>query len=158
MPTETTETELAIMPGYFDSAINDIGSVLEDARFALADVDFDTVVATGLSGAVVAPMLAHELGINFLILRKPDDLSTHAYQRAVGKLGKRWLFVDDFIDTGRTRTRVLGQVKDLIANNPLWTWDEANGNYHESVWEAEYVGTYEYNRQNFIAANGSDGV
>lgn len=149
--------ELRVAAGYFDQAIDDIGQLLEDAREVLEDIEFDTLVATGLSGTVVAPILAHELGVNFFIVRKPDDLSTHSYKRAVGHIGRRWVFLDDFIDTGRTLTRVRKQVAEVVANEAEWAYDEAQNTMVElPTWTTGFVGVYEYQRTQFLPAEDFD--
>lgn len=143
-------TELRVSSGYFDAAIDDQDGLIEEAREILEGVEFDTLVATGLSGTCVAPMLARELEVNFLIVRKPDDLSTHSSSRGVGHIGRRWVFLDDFISSGATRARVLDQVKQLLVENRGWEWSEALGKHVEQpVWETTYVGTYEYARYRF---------
>ncbi|AJD82484.1 phosphoribosyltransferase [Mycobacterium phage Sheen] len=75
----------------------------------LAEVEFDTFVGTGLSGTIAATEMAKVTGKNYLIARKPND-GTHSANKAEGRLGKRWLFIDDLIATGRT----LGRVWDAV--------------------------------------------
>lgn len=87
--------------GYMPRAFDDPARLASDATRDLAGVNFDTIVGRGLSGALVIPMLAGALDKHWLIIRKPDD-STHSWQPAEGVLGERWIFVDDFIDTGST--------------------------------------------------------
>lgn len=109
-----TLDHLPVTSGYFDMFITDPDSVIQRARTRLANVDFDTFVATGLSGAVVAPILARELGKHFLIVRKADDHSTHSSKRGVGRLGKRWIFVDDLVSSGNTRRHVKESVDRFL--------------------------------------------
>lgn len=91
--------------GYLDDAIDNLGAVIDHAARALEGVKFDTLVGTGFSGGLVVPALAQRLGVNFLLVRKPGDNSHHT-GRLVGKLGHRWIFVDDFVSSGETRARV----------------------------------------------------
>jgi orotate phosphoribosyltransferase len=97
---------------YFDSAIRDLPGVIERAREALADVDFDTIVGTGFSGSIVIPALALSMGKKFVLIRKEGDDSHHGGGRLVGQLGERWIFVDDLVESGRTRSRVIRKVND----------------------------------------------
>ncbi|AUV62022.1 phosphoribosyl transferase [Mycobacterium phage SWU2] len=76
----------------------------------LDGVDFDTFVGTGLSGTLAAVAMAKAMNKNYLIARKPND-GTHSGNKAEGKLGKRWLFLDDLIATGAT----LGRAYDAVA-------------------------------------------
>lgn len=97
--------------GYMDKALYDLENVIEQARIDLADVDFDTLVGTGFSGGVVIPTLAMALGKNFVLIRKESDDSHHGPGRMIGALGERWIFVDDFVSSGRTKERVIEKVE-----------------------------------------------
>lgn len=120
---------------YMDSAVFDLPDVIETAKKALAGVDFDTLVGTGFSGSIVIPSIALALGKNFVLIRKETDDSHHGKGRLVGQLGKKWIFVDDFVATGRTRQRVIDKI------------DEAIAEYRQigyTVDETELVGQYMY--------------
>jgi hypothetical protein len=84
------------------------------ARKHLDGVYYDTMVGTGMSGALVVPILAREMGCHFLVVRKPGDGHGHhlSYPGGPGEgmLGHRWLFVDDGIQSGETVTRVREQI------------------------------------------------
>ena len=80
---------------------------------ALAHVEFDTVVGTGLSGLLPLQHLADVFHVDFLAVRKPND-SIHSAGLAEGTLGDRWVFADDFISSGGTFNRV-HEVVELIA-------------------------------------------
>lgn len=116
--------------GYLDDALDNLAGVVERGRQVLADIEFDTLVGTGLSGAVVVPSLALALGKPFVIVRKPND-GSHHNGTMIGNLGAKWVFVDDFVSSGATRRRV----KDAIAV-------EAAKRDHIT----EYIGDYCYAR------------
>lgn len=113
---------------YFDEATTDLPSVIEQARRDLIDsgLDFDTLVGTGFSGAVVIPALAMALGKDYVLVRKEGDDSHHGGGRLVGILGERWLFVDDFTCSGSTRNRVIEKIN------------------YEGKGESVFVGSYLY--------------
>lgn len=69
---------------------------------------FDSIVVTGVSGLVVGPAAALRLKKPLVVVRKPDDSSTHSARKVEGhmRLGKRALFVDDFVSSGETQRRV----------------------------------------------------
>lgn len=102
---------LKLRSGYM-GAIYCPDQIIEMARFYLKGVPYDTMVGTGLSGALIVPTLARALDKYWLIVRKPDDHS-HAGIPAEGTLGERWIFVDDFIQSGKTRRRVIETVKAI---------------------------------------------
>jgi orotate phosphoribosyltransferase-like protein len=76
----------------------------------LGHVDFDGIVVTGLSGAIIADRLAERLGKVFAVVRKPND-GSHSSSSIEGDLGRRWVFVDDFISSGSTFMRVCRTIK-----------------------------------------------
>ncbi|WP_280429118.1 phosphoribosyltransferase [Nocardia brasiliensis] len=82
---------------------------ISDAKTVLKDIRFDTLVGTGLSGALMIPTLARALSVDFLLIRKPND-GSHARSKCEGRLGEKWLFVDDLIETGETLRRVYHEV------------------------------------------------
>lgn len=87
-------------------------NIVSDAREALANVEYDTMIGRGLSGALVIPRLAEALGKEWMIVRKPGD-SSHSTRPAEGVLGRRWLFVDDFISSGETYREVCKAVRKV---------------------------------------------
>lgn len=77
------------------------------------DVEFDTVVATGVSGLMAAPVLAQihrARNINMVAVRK-TTAGCHSSEMVEGDMGSvGWVFVDDFISSGDTLRRVYEQV------------------------------------------------
>jgi orotate phosphoribosyltransferase len=110
---------------YMDDALFNLPEVIEIAQERLAGVDFDTLVGTGFSGGIVIPSLALALGKKFVLIRKETDDSHHGRGRMLGELGERWIFVDDFVSSGRTRRRVIDKVEEVDS-------------------DTEYVGQYMY--------------
>jgi hypothetical protein len=132
---------LQLTGGYFDEAHNSVDGLIAEAREILADVDYDTMVGRGLSGAVIVPILARELGKRWMIVRKPKD-GSHSFRNVEGTLGHRWLFVDDFIAGGGTRRATMeGIAEAAVGNN----------------WTTEYVGDYQYAYRQFEPARRYDG-
>lgn len=68
-------------------------------------VEFDTLVGTGVSGMIPLLYVAKALNVNWLAVRKVGEL-THTGSTVEGELGRKWLFLDDFIDTGKTLAHV----------------------------------------------------
>lgn len=97
-----------------DQALFDLPDVIEKAKKDLAEVDFDTLVGTGFSGGIVIPALALAMGKQFVLIRKETDDSHHGKGRMLGNLAARWIFVDDFISSGRTRNRVIEKVTEAL--------------------------------------------
>lgn len=99
---------------YMDDAVFDLRDVLRRSEIELRRhlSDFDTLVGTGMSGALVIPALAVRLRRKFVIVRKENDDSHHGGNRLLGELGKRWVFVDDFTSSGATRDRVKARIQE----------------------------------------------
>lgn len=97
---------------YMDEAVFSLSEVIETAQKKLADVEFDTLVGTGFSGGIVVPSLALAMGKKFVLVRKETDDSHHGSGQLLGELGPRWIFVDDFAQTGRTQKRVIRKIKE----------------------------------------------
>ena len=100
--------------GYMEDAIFNLSRVIETAQEDLKDVDFDTMVGTGFSGGLVIPALALAMGKKFVLIRKETDDSHHGKGRLIGELGQRWIFVDDFVSSGKTRQRVIDKIDHAV--------------------------------------------
>ncbi len=114
---------------YMDTALFNLAEVIEEGKKKLADVEFDTLVGTGFSGGVVIPALALALGKKFVLIRKETDDSHHGKGRLLGEMGEKWIFVDDFVSSGKTRRRVIDKIDEAVADTGI---------------EAECVGEYMY--------------
>lgn len=86
---------------YSDWAYNDPAGIITSAYRNLQGIEFDTFVCRGISGILVAPLLARAMSRNFLIVRKPNEYS-HSWSEVEGTFGHRWVFLDDFISGGTT--------------------------------------------------------
>ena len=63
--------------------------------------DFDAIAVRGLSGTLIAPVLALKLKKTLLVVRKGEDC--HSSQTVEGDYGARsYVIVDDFVSSGRT--------------------------------------------------------
>lgn len=120
---------LTLRTYYMDYALFNLGEVIETAKERLADVNFDTMVGTGFSGGVVIPSLALAMGKKYVLIRKETDDSHHGKGQLLGELGSRWIFVDDFISSGKTRLRVIEKVRETL---------------HDYEADSECVGQYMY--------------
>jgi adenine/guanine phosphoribosyltransferase-like PRPP-binding protein len=82
----------------------------------LKDHKFDTIVATGISGISVGPMVASILGKQIAIIRKPGERRYSEFKvEFVGALEHSipglWVFLDDLLVTGTTFQRVVKVMK-----------------------------------------------
>jgi orotate phosphoribosyltransferase-like protein len=98
--------------GYMNAVYGDFDAIVFSLERETACVRYDTLVGTGLSGALMVPRLAEAINKNWLIVRKPGE-NSHSSYKVEGTLGKRWLFVDDCVDSGATYRYVCEQVKEI---------------------------------------------
>lgn len=113
---------------YLHKAFFTTKALRDEAKVHLRGIKFDTMVGTGVSGAIVVPRLAEAFGCEWMIVRKEKD-GSHSNHKHEGRLGQRWIFVDDLIDSGATHRRVRASIEALC---------EKKGHV------SEYVGAYLY--------------
>lgn len=103
-----------ISSGYFDTAVRDVGKIVSEAKEALRHVKFDAIACQGISGLILAPILAYEMDRRLIIVRKTLE-GSHASSMIEGEVayGDRILFVDDFTSGYATYGRVCEQIKLL---------------------------------------------
>lgn len=133
---------------YFDAALRDLPGVIDQCRQALRGIEFDTIVGTGFSGGVVIPALAMSMGKKFVLIRKENDDSHHGGGKLVGELGERWVFVDDFVSSGRTRERVIRKIAEAVVDTTL----EATQMVGQYMYQRNPTGRFEYFSDDWIPA------
>lgn len=65
-------------------------------------VQFEAVAFRGMSGAIVAPMVAVKMNKPLILIRKPGDGSHSSYRVEGYTIPCKYIIVDDFISSGRT--------------------------------------------------------
>lgn len=87
--------------------------------------EYDTFIGTGLSGSIAAAILGHETGKMFAAVRKPG-VEHHSNGELEGRVGAKWLLIDDFISSGRTARRVFEVVSKRVEETTCvggWMYD-----------------------------------
>lgn len=127
---------------YFsDIALNRGEATIRRTTKALRDVDFDTFVVTGMSGAVFGGMIARSMKKNLFVIRKDND-DSHDGNRPFGNIGAKWLFLDDFISTGDTFKFVHDAVTRRLTE-PAPEWVSSTQSYQGDGYGI--IGRYSYN-------------
>jgi hypothetical protein len=89
--------------------LDDLGETVAETVNTLRNHQskFDFIVVTGVSGILVGAPVAVALDIPIVVVRKPDDRA-HDEQDVVNYAHAegRWIFLDDFRQSGRTIKRV----------------------------------------------------
>lgn len=100
---------------YHDNNFDDLPKVVNRVvRDLKPDKDkFDSIVVIGLSGIVVGTPVSLKLGKPIIIIRK-DRLDNHQKTLVVNgsRMGNRYLFLDDFVSTGKTVRKVRDTLSD----------------------------------------------
>jgi orotate phosphoribosyltransferase-like protein len=77
--------------------------------------EFDAVVVSGYSMALIAPSIADALGKNIILVRKLSE-TNHSEYLVEGVRNQGCVFIDDLIASGGTFRFVYNQVKRLNSN------------------------------------------
>lgn len=119
--------------GYLTPAFApDLREMARTLRDQTMGLKFDTLVGTGLSGALVVPYLGRALRKHWGIVRKEGG-GVHSGNTFEGSLGSRWIMVDDLIDTGRTVERVTEAVR-VLADSADHVTEFAGFWGYDSLW------------------------
>lgn len=90
----------------------------------------DTLIGTGISGGLSAALLAVATGKMYAVLRK-DNARSHSSMPLEGHVGRRWIFVDDFICSGATGRRVKNAVTKYVPRTEfVGTWLFRESRFH----------------------------
>lgn len=93
-----------------------LANKLRIATKLLRSFDFDTIAFRGMSGALTAPTLAMRLKKQMILVRKDGD-DSHTYDRVEGnRASLRYIIVDDFVSTGKTRNTIIDKVRAFAPN------------------------------------------
>lgn len=91
--------------------------------------EFDSIAVRGMSGALIGAIVSVRLKKPLVIVRKPGE-NPHGSEYAVNgaNVGKRVLFLDDFVSTGRTKRAVIEAIEKLGAEIVLqYEYDRGHG-------------------------------
>jgi adenine/guanine phosphoribosyltransferase-like PRPP-binding protein len=109
--------ELVIHSDYLDTALHPakVKKFVNAAVKFLKPMDFDAIAFRGMSGALLAPLLAYKLHKTVIMVRKPkctdEDCQDHSRYRVEGDINaKRYLILDDFMCSGRTINVIVKEV------------------------------------------------
>jgi adenine/guanine phosphoribosyltransferase-like PRPP-binding protein len=75
--------------------------------------EFDAIAFRGMSGAMVAPAVAMQLGVPFVLVRKKGDGSHSSCEvEALWTTGLRYVIVDDLVSSGTTVHAIQDQLAE----------------------------------------------
>jgi len=99
----------ALQREQIDQAVDTCLAVLEKKRF-------DTIAFRGMSGALIAPIVAHSMKKEIIVVRKETKEEGHSHHKVEGHLAARkYVILDDFIQGGGTVREIVSRVKDFTS-------------------------------------------
>lgn len=88
-----------------------LGKRIRQCAAALEKYEFDTIAVRGVSGLLLGPGVAMVMGKSLIVVRKHEE-DRHSPHICEGDRGtKRYVIVDDFMDTGATVEAIIHDVK-----------------------------------------------
>ena len=125
---------MIIGSGYSSCAFEDIEGIIRTAKVKLKDVEFHSFACSGVSGMVVAPVLAHAMDKRLLVVRKALS-GCHATHFVEGDVNKydQYVVVDDFLSTGKTIGLIIAHITKELGD----------------CYAPTYAGTYLYQDDTF---------
>lgn len=134
-------TFLTMRPGTVNLAINFLTPHLSK---------FDSIVCTGVSGMLLAPIVAHLLNKNIVVVRKEPLAKAHAagiIESGTGIYGVgRYVMIDDIIESGDTLVRAVDTLQYEV-DKCIENGDRSSAYYADDMRNLKYpkmVGLYLY--------------
>ena len=102
---------------YLDPALDPATrrDIFNKVIYSLRDraVEFDAFACRGLSGMLVAPIVAVEMHKTLLVVRK-SDTDNHSSRMVEGDVGaRRYVIVDDLISSGSTVKAIIKEIREV---------------------------------------------
>lgn len=110
-------TRLQIHTGYLQELDTDLAaSRIPYAKQKLQSRIFDAIAFSGMSGAIMAPMIAMALKKPLIMVRK-DTSNCHSKRKVEGAYDAgTYIIVDDLVCSGDTCKRIYDSIKEVNAN------------------------------------------
>lgn len=122
-----------------EKGLSDLAETVSRAVADLRGKPFDSVVAEGVSGLIVASPVALALGKPLVVVRKDSDLVRACYHVSpvenAQNAGRSYLFLDDYVGEGKVYRHVRRRMNDFT--------------------RSAYAGTYEFRYRSFTPADVS---
>lgn len=102
---------------HFDLVKKNVKGIVD--RLKLLGIEFDGIAFTGMSGALVAPLVADKMKKKLLMVRKEGDGSHSSYNVEGHRDIKRYIVLDDLVCTGTSIRNVVKGVLKMRHNYDL---------------------------------------
>lgn len=127
---------MSIYNSYTGKDTDDIAAITFKAAAELRydGYRYDSIAVTGISGLIIGAPLSILVGKPLVVIRKGNDKEyAHSVRHpGIEDVGKRYLFVDDFISTGETMRRVENALSRVARMVGTYEYD-----YDRITWKDE---------------------
>ena len=124
------------------------------AKRALAKYNYDALACRGVSGLLIAPLLACRLNKSLLVVRKPSEDNLHTTRTVEGdQAARRYIIIDDFMSSGETVNAIQEEIGrfapqavclGLLEVNKLYSTDKREVGPPEKVkLRTDWMGPYQ---------------
>jgi orotate phosphoribosyltransferase len=91
-------------------------SSIKKAKTFIPKIEFDSFAFRGMSGALLAPILAIKCKKHLIMIRKSIE-GSHSNSMVEGYIKtKKFIIIDDFIESGNTVNTIIAEVKRFAPN------------------------------------------
>lgn len=105
MPVHSTYLHVVVNHITLPKLVTHIANLLKPHK-----KQFDAIAFRGLSGALIAPLVAVRMKKHFLAVRKPSE-KNHSTMKVEGDFdAQRYIILDDFIDSGETIKEIITEI------------------------------------------------
>ena len=81
----------------------------------LEKIEYDSIAFTGMSGAVLAPIISYLTGKHLIMVRKKGDNTHSDYDiESSSTICNRYVIIDDQSHSGKTIDRIVHKIEDSI--------------------------------------------
>lgn len=84
-----------------------------------SQVEYDCIVMTGISGILIGLPVADTLEKEILIVRKEKSIHANCEFEGLRLDGKRYVIVDDFVNSGTTIKNIIAKINDRFSGPKL---------------------------------------
>jgi orotate phosphoribosyltransferase len=112
-----THTERRLHSGYLHSVLDmeclPLTIKLLEKMIVDSGLEFSTIAFRGMSGALIAPLIAHKLGKNLLMVRKTGDECHSSHSTEGTHSNENYIIIDDLISSGATVRKTIEAVNHM---------------------------------------------
>lgn len=133
---------------YSSGGLAPTGQLVSAMRSGMKGIRYDTMVGTGISGALVVPAVGRAMRKRWALIRK-HGVSSHAEDvHYEGVIGDAFIIVDDWVSTGATVGNILGSLMEACGSRRpvfmgVWQYNPERFMTPSSLLLAPHVRRYE---------------